>query len=115
MNFPAVPVPSYKHPTVWLTIARVFQILITCVAIGLFIMSIPIYYEHRSSVCTNEPCPPDQISPAGERALERMGLSAESYAALTLVLEMLVAVTFIACAVIIFLRKPNNLFAIFVT
>ena len=115
MSFPTVPVASHIRPTVWLTIARVFQILIICVAIGLFIMSIPINYEHRSRVCTNELCPPDQINYAGEEALERTGLSVESYATLTLVLEMLVAVTFTACAVIIFLRKPNNLFAIFVT
>lgn len=115
MSFPTVPVASHTRPTVWLTIAHVFQILVICVAIGLFIMSIPINYEHRSSVCTNEPCPPDQITSAGERALERIGLSAEAYAALTLALDMLVAVTFTACAMIIFLRKPNDPFAIFVT
>ena len=53
----------------WLTLARVFQILIICLAVGMFIMSIPLNYEQRSDICETEPCPPNQLKSESVQAL----------------------------------------------
>jgi hypothetical protein len=49
---------STSPQSVWLTIARVVQVAIICLTIGLFIVSVPINYEQRRIVCRTEPCPP---------------------------------------------------------
>ena len=99
----------------WLSLARAFQILIICLTIGLFIMSIPINYEQRSVICKTESCPSDQVTRAGEQALYRAGISVASFVTLTIALDIVVAVIFTTCAIIIFIRKPNDPFTVFVT
>ena len=99
----------------WLMLAHVLQILVICLTIGLFIASIPINYEQRATVCRAEPCPPERLTAASEQALNRIGLSVDSFASLTIALDILVAVTFTICAIIIFVRKPNDILTIFVT
>ncbi|HXQ33167.1 MAG TPA: hypothetical protein VN843_04015, partial [Anaerolineales bacterium] len=78
-------------------------------------MSIPINYEQRSFICKTESCPPDQVTLAGEQALNRVGVSVASFANLTIAIDVLVAIIFTTCAIIIFIRKPNDPFTIFVT
>ena len=99
----------------WLMLAHVLQVLVICLTIGLFIASIPINYEERTTVCRAEPCPPEQLTTASEQALDRMGLSVASFVSLTIALDILVAVTFTICAIIIFVRKSNDILTIFVT
>ena len=98
-----------------MNLARIFQVLVICLTIGLFIMSIPINYEQRSVICKAESCPPDQVILAGEQALNRVGVSVASFVNLTIALDVLVAIIFTTCAIIIFIRKPNDPFTIFVT
>jgi signal transduction histidine kinase len=95
--------------------AHVLQILVICLTIGLFIASIPINYEQRRIVCRVEPCPPPQLTLASERALRQIGTSVDSFVSLTIALDILVAATFTICAIVIFVRKPNDLLTIFVT
>jgi len=106
---------SASPQSVWLTIARIVQVAIICLTIGLFIVSVPINYEQRRIVCRTEPCPPSQLTSASEQALIRIGMSADSLAAMTIALDILVAVAFTACAIVIFIRKPNDILTIFVT
>ena len=106
------PLPS---PTFWLTLARIFQILTICITLGLFIMNIPLNYEQRSTVCETEPCPPNQLSSRSVQALEDVGMSVHELVSLTVALDILFAVIFTACAIVIFVRKPSDLFTIFVT
>ena len=112
MNSPLVVASSQSF---WLTLARVLQAFIICLTIGLFIMSIPISYEQRNLVCTSEPCRPNQLTSASVQALYRIGMSVSSFVNATLALDILVAATFTACAVVIFVRKPNDILTIFVT
>jgi signal transduction histidine kinase len=99
----------------WLTLARVFQILIICLTIGLFIINIPLNYEQRSTICETDPCPPNQLSIRSVQELENVGMSVHDLVTLTISLDTFIAVIFTACAIIIFIRKPNDLFTIFVT
>jgi signal transduction histidine kinase len=101
--------------TVWLNIARVIQVVIICVTIGLFITAIPINYEYRSTVCKADPCPAGQLKPTSEAALQQLGLSPEALAQLTIALDILVVTVFTICAIVIYVRKPNDLFTIFVS
>ncbi len=99
----------------WLMFAHILQILVICLTIGLFIASIPINYEQRSMVCRAEPCPAPQLTTASEQALHKIGLTVDSFVSLTIGLDILVATIFTTCAIIIFVRKPNDLLTIFVT
>ena len=109
------PSPSQSPRRFWLNLARLFQVFIICITVGLFIMSIPLNYEHRITICRTEPCLPDQVTLAGEQAWNRVGVSATSFVTLTIALDILVAVIFTTCAIIIFVRKSDDLFTIFVT
>jgi signal transduction histidine kinase len=113
MNAPILA--SSPPPSRWLTLARVLQILIICLTIGLFIINIPLNYEQRSTLCETEPCPPNQLSVRSVRALEDIGMSVRDLVSLTIALDVLIAVIFTGCAIVIFIRKPNDPFTIFVT
>jgi len=106
---------TLPSPGLWLTLARIFQLLIIGSVVGLFFMSIPFNYEQRITICGTESCPPDQVTLAGKQALSRVGISLASFVTLTIALDVLVAVIFTTCAVIIFIRKPDDPFTIFVT
>jgi signal transduction histidine kinase len=106
---------SQSSRSPWLILARVFQALVICLAVGLFIINIPLTYEQRSTICETEPCPPNQLSVRSVQALEDVGMSVDDLVTLTIALDIFIAVIFTACAVVIFIRKPNDLFTIFVT
>jgi signal transduction histidine kinase len=113
MNSTALSRPSAEP--LWLMFAHILQILVICLTIGLFIASIPINYEQRSLVCQTEPCPPERLTSASEQALNRIGLSVDSFVGMTIGLDILVATIFTICAIVIFVRKPNDILTIFVT
>ena len=109
---------TLSHPatqSIGLTLIRILQVSLICLAIGLFVVSIPINYEQRSILCQTEPCPPGEFSPASAQALSGLGMSVDSLAALTIALDILVAFTYTLGAVVIFFRKPDELLTIFVT
>lgn len=102
-------------PSPGITLARIFQAVIICFAVGLFVASIPINFEQRSIYCKAEPCPPDQLTPAGVDVLKNVGMSVDSFVSMTIALDILVAAAYTVSAIVIFVRKPNDLFTIFVT
>jgi signal transduction histidine kinase len=99
----------------WLTLVRVLQIVIICLTVGLFIAGIPLNYAQRSVVCEAEPCPPDQLALKSEEGPAKMGMTVDSLAKLTVGLDILLTTVFTACAIVIFIRKPDDPFTIFVT
>jgi signal transduction histidine kinase len=112
MNSPTL---SSSPKSLLLTLARVFQVLIICLTVGLFIINIPPNYEQRITVCETDPCPQNQLSVKSAQALEDVGMSVHDVATITIALDILIAVIFIGCAIVIFIRKPNDPFTIFVT
>ena len=115
MNSSAVALPQPSGSSIWLKLARLLQVATICLAIGLFIVSIPLHYEQRSIICKAEPCPPGQLTLQSVQALDDIGMSVSSLVSLTIALDILVAVPYTACAVIIFIRKPNELLTIFIS
>jgi hypothetical protein len=55
------------------------------------------------------------VTPASVQALGELGLSLDSFVRMTIAMDILVASVYIACALIIFIRKPNEVMSIFVT
>jgi signal transduction histidine kinase len=106
---------SLSSHTFWLILARVYQILTICITLGLFIMNIPLNYEQRSTICETDPCPPNQLSARSVQALEDVGMSVRELVTVTIALDVLMAGIFTGCAIIIFVRKPDDPFTIFVT
>jgi signal transduction histidine kinase len=101
--------------SIWLTLFRLFQILVICLTVGLFIASIPLNYEQRIQVCVTEPCPPDQLATASVQALQAAGMTVDSFVKITIALDILIAAVYTVCAVVILARKPNEILTIFVT
>lgn len=107
--------PSRSPQPSWLNLARLFQVLIICLTVGLFIINIPLNYEQRSTICETDPCPPNQLSIRSVHALEDLGMSVHDLATLTIALDIFIAFIFTVCAIVILIRKPNDPFTIFVT
>ena len=61
------------------------------------------------------PALPEHLTSASEQALNRIGLSVDSFVGMTIGLDILVATIFTICAIVIFVRKPNDILTIFVT
>lgn len=78
-------------------------------------MSIPANYEARVQVCRVEPCPPGQLTARSEQVLAQVGMTVDSFVKLTIGLDILLAAVFTISAIVIFIRKPNDPFTIFVT
>ncbi|HSD82594.1 MAG TPA: hypothetical protein VLG46_01975, partial [Anaerolineae bacterium] len=96
-------------------LARSFQLAVIVLAVGLFIVSIPNDYKQRTTVCQTEPCPRNQLSLASVKALNELGMTVNSLILLDLALDILIALTYTASAVVILMRKPDELQSILVT
>jgi signal transduction histidine kinase len=99
----------------WLILARGFQVIVICLALGLFITNIPLKYEHSLVVCEEEPCPSSQLTIRSLQVLDAIGWTVNDLVILLIAIDIVIVVIFSACAIIIFIRKPNDLFTIFVT
>ncbi len=109
MNSPSLPASRT------MILARVFQTLVICLAIGLFIVNVPLKYEQSSVICEIEPCPSNQLSIRSLQALETVGMTLSELVTLLIAIDILIALVFTTCAIVIFIRKPNDPFTIFVT
>lgn len=115
MNPQPYPAQSVIRKNSWFVLARILQGLVICLIAGLFILSIPLTYEGRLILCESEPCPPGVLTPASVQALGDLGLSLDSFVRLTIAMDILVASVYTACAVVIFIRKPDDGMSIFVS
>ncbi len=99
----------------WLILARAIQVLVICLAIGLFLINIPLKYEQSIVICETEPCPSNQLSVRSLPVLDSVGWSVHELVILLIAIDIFTVVTFSTCAIVIFVRKPNDPFTIFVT
>lgn len=109
------PVNLSSQKNLWLVFGRVFQIAVICLTVGLFVASLPLSYEKRLVVCQAADCPPGVLGSASLQALDKAGLSLETFVSMTLGLDIFIALVYTTSAVIIFVRKPNDVLTIFVT
>ncbi|MDP9352574.1 MAG: hypothetical protein M3P51_13690, partial [Chloroflexota bacterium] len=92
----------------WLRMARVAWVMLFALILGSYALALPSIYETARTVCAGTECAQWRLSPTGVRALRDAGLSAEIYAALTLVLRALSALAFFAVAALIFRRRSGE-------
>jgi signal transduction histidine kinase len=115
MNSPILSSTLPVRKSIWLNFARLCQVVVICLTIGLFIISLPINYEHLSLTCKTGPCSPGELTPANIQALTDLGLPVDTLIQMTIGLDILFATIYTASAILIFIRKPNDLLTIFVT
>lgn len=97
-------------------LARLACLAVAALAVGLFVFGLPVYFGELHTVCAGKHCfSSDQLSPTGVREFRTLGLSTFFYAAYFTALVVLTAAVYCALAVVIFLRRPNDRIALFVS
>jgi hypothetical protein len=99
----------------WLLLARAAWIAVAVLAVGLFVAAIPAEFALLRVPCPTVRCPTGQLPPAGLRALEDLDLSTGSFAAYSVVMDVIFAAVCIAVAALIFLRRSDDRMALFVS
>jgi hypothetical protein len=98
----------------WLIIARVLWLALVLPSLGLFVASIPAYYQQlqRGCVdtltCTVSGALPSQVL----QSLSTMGLSASGYATLLTIFFVVIAVIWYGVGFLIFWRRPDDWLAL---
>jgi hypothetical protein len=82
--------------------------LVAALAVGLFIRGIPAEFALLHIPCHAVMCPTGQLSPSGLHALERLGLSLDSFAGYSVAMDILFAAVSTAVALLIFLRRSDD-------
>jgi hypothetical protein len=105
----------------WLVAARSAWMLITLACLMIFFASIPAYLTVLHHVCTGSAdigstCEiNNQLSQANLLALAQSSISLDSYATLVVIIDSISSLTFILTGALIFRRKSNERFALFVS
>jgi len=97
----------------WLFVVRVVWLAMTAVSVGLFVLSLAPGYKLLRTVCERGPCGPEQLSPAGARTVEQLGLSPDVYAAYNLALVLVFALAFCGLAFVLFWRRSDDFIALY--
>jgi hypothetical protein len=98
---------------VGLAMARIVWLAVAAATVVLFALSLAPGYRLLGTVCTERPCGPEQLSPAGARAVGELGLSLGAYAAYNVTLVVVFALLFWALALVIFLRRSDDPVALY--
>jgi GAF domain-containing protein len=98
----------------WLTVARTAWLVVALATIGLFLISVPVYFAYLLTPCPDADCMNGQLTPDILRTLHALGLSAGFYAAYTVAIDVIVAGVYSAVAIVLFWRKSDDRMALFV-
>jgi hypothetical protein len=83
-------------------------IAVTILALGLFVVSVPVAYAHFHTICKGSECVYWSLSLAERRSLEELNLSFGFYAAYNVTLEVVHTLGFCAAGAFIFWRKSEE-------
>jgi hypothetical protein len=100
---PHVTLRGHRHSivvAVWIAVA--------ILALGLFVVSVPVAYVHFHTVCRGSECVYWALSLAERRSLEELNLSFGFYAAYNVTLEVVHTLGFYAAGAFIFWRKSQE-------
>ena len=95
-------------------IARVLWLAIAGLALWLFIAAIPYHLEYQHVVCENIMCGGSQTLSQVAQQLQEIGLTRDSYATYSIVIESIFVFVYFMAAAIIFWRKSDDLMALLV-
>ncbi len=113
--------PDHSGPRLqgrWLAIARAVWIMLALLLLANFIASIPASYDQLRTICTSSTfghCNTWQPTPGNMQALQRLGLSLDTYAVYTLTLDVIASLMFLTVGVVIFWRKSDEWMGLFVS
>ena len=99
----------------WLIIARVVWLMLVIPSLGLFVISLPVYYQQLQRACDN-PVLCSNLAGAlparGLQALATNGFSVSGYAALFTIFYALIAAIWCAVGFLIFWRRSDDWLAL---
>ena len=100
---PPVTLRGHRH-----CIVLAVWVAVTILALGLFVVSVPVAYVHFHTVCRDSQCVYWALSLAERRSLEELNLSFDFYAAYNVILEVVHMLGFFAAGAFIFWRKSDE-------
>jgi len=98
-----------------LVLARAVWMIVAVITLVLFVVSVPVALARLQTVCSAGECAYGQLSREGFRALQDLGLSPGFYAAYVVALDVVFAAAYAAVATLLFLRRPADRMALFVS
>ena len=108
----SIPVKPLRGRT--LVLSRGTWLLVAVLALGFFAAGIPSEFVMFHTVC-QDACLGGQVSQAGSRALQDLGLSLDFYATYAVALDVVFATAYVAVAAVIFWRKSDERMAMLVS
>ena len=98
----------------WLIVARAVWLMLVVPSLGLFVISLPSYYQQLQRPCVNSVCTnmTGALTAKGLQALSTIGYSASGYAALFTIFFALIAAIWCAVGFLIFWRRSDDWLAL---
>jgi hypothetical protein len=96
-----------------LFLARALGFIVGALVLGLYVLSVPLQFEQLKIICTDN-CQFGQLTAQNLHELQQLGLSMAFYAGYQVALNTLFFLVFVAVGVLIFWRKSNDWFGIYV-
>src|SRR6266702_1636816 len=98
----------------WLILARVLWVAAVTLIVVSFLAMLPAYYTLLQTVCTGATCAILQPTPDSALAMQKLGLSVDTYATFTLALTLASAFLCFAIGAVIFWRRSDDWMALLV-
>jgi hypothetical protein len=111
VSHPVTATRLYGH---WLILARIAWYVMVLTALGLFVMTLPIYFAHLQMPCLTTSCSSGQLTPGTIQALSAVGLSLSAYALFIITLTVIVALVSLAIAALLLWRKSDHWMALLI-
>jgi signal transduction histidine kinase len=96
-------------------LARAGWVIVAVLTLILFMASLPVAFARFQTLCSAGECVYGQLSRESWRALQGLGLSPELYATYAVAQDIIFAAVYSTIAVLIFLRRPADRMALFVS
>src|ERR687898_3078817 len=98
-----------------LLLVRTVWLVVAALAVGFFVAGIPAEFALLQVPCTTPICATGQLPPTGLRSLGDLGISPGSFAAYTVVMDIVFATVYGAVPGLIFFRRSDDPMALFVS
>lgn len=103
-----------RHRRRWVVyFLRALWFGVAVLVVELMLISVRPVYQRLVTPCTDLPCDPDLLTPAGVRALTALGWTPHQYAIYTIAMAFLVAFFYISVAVLLFRARSDDPVALF--
>jgi hypothetical protein len=95
----------------WLVLARIAWVMVSLLAVGLFVASLPSYFVYLHIPTTSSFFAP-QLTPVDVHFLQHLGLSIDFYAWLNLSVYVIILLVYVLVGIVLFLRKSDDRLAL---